>query len=33
MQDEDDMMSIEDERIQGEETILNLHLECVKDEA
>lgn len=32
MQDEDEMMN-DDERISGEETILNSHLECVKEEA
>jgi hypothetical protein len=33
LQDEDEMMNHDDERIAGEETILNSHLECVKEEA
>ena len=33
LQDEDEMMMIDDEKIAAEENILNGHLECVKEEA
>jgi hypothetical protein len=32
-QDDEDMMDCDDDRIAAEETILNGHLECVKEEA
>lgn len=33
LQDDEDMFYGEDDRIAAEETILNGHLECVKEEA
>lgn len=33
LQDEEEMLALDDERIAAEENILNGHLECVKEEA